>query len=438
MHQVLTFIYQIGLAIALIFLGPVFLLRKKTRTGIFEKLGFVPEDIKKSQRENKGCIWIHAVSVGEFNAVYPLVKKLKEELPGTPIAISTTTATGQSIAKEKAGDIATIFYFPFDLPFCLTPWFEVLDPALAIIVETEIWPGFIEECERRSIPILSVNARISPKSFLWYHRLRFFFGPLLKKFSAIGAQTRSEHERFTKIGASSDTTEILGNIKLDGLKPLPEAELKDLAESLNIGPDDFVIVAGSTHEGEEEAVLKVLEALQAMSSKETAIRNSIKLIIAPRHPERFERAATIIEQHGFKARRFSKSESFSTEGNEVYLLDGLGQLVKFYSLASVAFVGGTIAPIGGHNVAEPYAYRVPVCCGPNIQKTKDIAYALNECGALLMASDAENLIKRVKEVYLDRDKARSIGEKGAAWLKENQGAVDRAYNMIASVYKNTP
>jgi len=435
-HRILTFIYQIGLAIALIFVGPVLLMRKKTRAGIFEKLGFVPRKVKESRAENKGCIWIHAVSVGEFNAVYPLVKKLKEELPATPIAISTTTATGQSIAREKAGDIATIFYFPFDLPFCMAPWFEALDPALAIIVETELWPGFIEECERRSIPILSVNARISPKSFLWYHRLRFFFGPLLKKFSAIGAQTRSEHERFTKIGASSDTTEILGNIKLDGLKPLPESELTDLAASLNIGSDDFVIVAGSTHEGEEEAVLKVLEALEALTRSEDT-SNAIKLIIAPRHPERFERAATIIEQHGFKARRFSKGESFSSEGNEVYLLDGLGQLVKFYSLASVAFVGGTIAPIGGHNVAEPYAYRVPVCCGPNIQKTKDIAYALKECGALLMASDADNLINRVKEVYLDRDKARSIGEKGAAWLKDNQGAVDRAYKMIASVYKKS-
>ena len=436
MQRILTFIYQIGLAIALIFVGPVLLLRKKTRAGIFEKLGFVPRKVKESRAENKGCIWIHAVSVGEFNAAYPLVKKLKEELPTTPIAISTSTATGQSIAREKAGDIATIFYFPFDLPFCMKPWFEALDPALAIIVETEIWPGFIEECERRSIPILSVNARISPKSFLWYHRLRFFFGPLLKKFSRIGAQTRSEHERFTKIGASSDTTEILGNIKLDGLKPLPESELTDLAASLNIGSDDFVIVAGSTHEGEEEAVLKVLEALQALTQNE-GTSNAIKLIIAPRHPERFERAATIIEQHGFKARRFSKGESFSSEGNEVYLLDGLGQLVKYYSLGSVAFVGGTIAPIGGHNVAEPYAYRVPVCCGPNIQKTKDIAYALDECGALLMASDADNLINRVKEVYLDRDKARSIGEKGAAWLKENQGAVDRAYQMIASVYKKS-
>ncbi|HMO22254.1 MAG TPA: glycosyltransferase N-terminal domain-containing protein, partial [Candidatus Melainabacteria bacterium] len=125
----MTFIYQIGLAIALIFVGPVLLLRKKTRAGIFEKLGFVPRKVKESRAENKGCIWIHAVSVGEFNAAYPLVKKLKEELPTTPIAISTSTATGQSIAREKAGDIATIFYFPFDLPFCMKPWFEALDPA---------------------------------------------------------------------------------------------------------------------------------------------------------------------------------------------------------------------------------------------------------------------------------------------------------------------
>ncbi len=428
-------IYQIGLGLVLVLIGPFLLLRKKTRAGIFEKLGFVPSEIKTKADDLAGCIWIHAVSVGEFNAVFPLVKKLKEELPDTPLAISTTTATGQSIARDKTKDLATIFYFPFDLPFCFNPWFEALRPSMAVIVETEIWPGFIQECQKRSIPLVSVNARISPNSFKWYHRFRFFFGPLLKMFTRVGVQTRSEFERFVQIGSFQERTEILGNIKLDGLTAMAGADRKELRKKLNIKEDDFVIVAGSTHEGEELAMLQVIEALKTESRADENRNKSVRLIIAPRHPERFDRAATIISQSGYKLKRFSKEEQFGNEEGEVYLLDALGQLTGFYSLASIAFVGGTIAPIGGHNVAEPYAYSVPVCCGPNIQKTKDIAYALMETGALLLANNVEELSEKVKEVYLNEGAALEIGEKGSRWLKENQGAVDRAFQMIESVAK---
>lgn len=426
-------IYQIGLGIVLVLAGPFLLLRKKTRTGIFQKLGFVPASIKALSSDLSGCIWIHAVSVGEFNAVFPLVKRLKEELPDTPIAISTTTATGQSIARDKASELATIFYFPFDLPFCFRPWFEALNPSMAIIVETEIWPGFIQECQKRSIPLLSVNARISPSSFKWYHRFRFFFGPLLKKFTRVGVQTKSEFDRFVKIGSLEERTEILGNIKLDGLTAMAGDDQTSLREKLNINEDDFVIVAGSTHEGEEMAMLEVLQYLK--SAGPNSMYKSIRLIIAPRHPERFERAASIITQAGHELKRFSKDQQFESKEGEVYLLDALGQLTRFYSLASIAFVGGTIAPIGGHNVAEPYAYSVPVCCGPNIQKTKDIAYALMESGALLQARTVDELCERVKEIYQNEQTAREIGEKGSRWLKENQGAVDRAFHMIESVAK---
>lgn len=377
----------------------------------------------------KGCIWIHAVSVGEFNAVYPLLKKLKEEYPHTALVVSTTTATGQKIAQDKASDIATIFYFPFDLPFCFNPWLNLFEPSMVIIVETEIWPAFVQECHKRMIPLLSVNARISPKSFKWYHRFKYFFGPVLKKFERIGVQSKSEFDRFVKVGALGATTEILGNIKLDGLGPLPKADTENLRKTLNISAKDFVIVAGSTHEGEEEALLKVLKSLKELKTTE---ESSVKLIIAPRHPERFERAATIISQAGFVAKKFSKNEVFN-DHNDVFLLDGLGQLAKFYSLGSVAFVGGTIAKVGGHNVAEPYAYSVPVCCGPNIQKTKDIANSLTECGALLLSKDVEELIESVKEVYLNAEIGRSVGQKGFQWLTENQGAVDRALSMISSV-----
>lgn len=421
-------IYQFFLALVLAIAGPFLLLRKKTRAGILQKLGFVPESIKNKSSELEGCIWIHAVSVGEFNAVYPLAKKFSQEYPDTPLVISTTTATGQAIAKDKASDIATIFYFPFDLPFAMKPWLDTLAPTCAIIVETEIWPGFVKECSARDINVLSVNARISPNSFNWYYKFRYFFGPVLKMFTRVGVQNQGEFERFTKVGAPEERTEILGNIKLDGLGPVQTEELNELREKLGLNKDDFVIVAGSTHEGEEEAVIKLAKYL----SKEEDSNRPIKLIIAPRHPERFERAANIISDSGFSLKRFSKDESLKDK-DSVYLLDALGQLTKFYGLASLAFVGGTIAPVGGHNVAEPYANAVPVCCGPNIQKTKDVALELKNCGALLLANDVEELCSKASQIYKDNDLRIGIGDKGAKWLNENQGACQRAFNMVNSV-----
>ena len=418
-------IYQFFLFITLLIAGPFLLLKKKARAGLAQKFGLIPADIKKISPSLENCIWIHAVSVGEFNAVYPLVKKIKNEYPDAPLVISTTTATGQKIAREKASKLATIIYFPFDLPFALNPWLDTLKPSTVVIVETEIWPGFIQECQRRNIAILSVNARISPGSYKWYKKFRYFFGPVLTLFARIGVQNKSEQERFVGCGAREEQIEILGNIKLDGLEPESERTRTSIINKLSLTENDFVIVAGSTHEGEEEALLNLVQAL----SMEEEENKPIKLIIAPRHPERFERAAEIVRAKGFKLARYSQEGNLN-DPQTVYLLDVLGQLTSFYSIASLAFVGGTIAPVGGHSLAEPYANQVPVFCGPNIQKTRDIARELLSCQALEIGGDDDELLDIARSFYHNEPLRKETGKRGALWLKENQGACLRAFEMM--------
>ncbi|MBZ0188856.1 MAG: 3-deoxy-D-manno-octulosonic acid transferase [Candidatus Obscuribacterales bacterium] len=418
-------IYQFFLGLALVLAGPFLLLKKKARQGLAEKFGFVPGQFKNEKL--KGCLWIHAVSVGEFNAALPLIKKFAKAHSEIPLVISTTTATGQAMARDKTKDLATCFYFPFDLGFCFLPWLKALEPRCFVLIETEIWPAFITTLSKRGIPVISLNARISPRSFKRYRKLKFFFKQVFSAFTAVGAQSQNEVERFTAIGAAATRTTVIGNIKMDGLKPIPQASIDALKTKLNIDETDFVIVAGSTHEGEEAAILSAHQALSKLSDT-----RAVKTIIAPRHPERFARAASIIEEQGFSVIRHSRDQSFDN-GNQIYLLDGLGQLTNYYALASVAFVGGTFAPVGGHNVAEPYTYGVPVCCGPGLSKTKDIAQILEDRGALLIAADPKELSKKLTELYLDEDKRLATGRLGAKWLSENQGAVDRALRLVQEI-----
>lgn len=414
---------------------------RKARAGLTQKFGVIPKAINLDSHNLKNGIWIHAVSVGEFSAVRPLIEKLHESHPEIPLLVSTTTLTGQTLAKERVGAYARVFYFPFDLPFATRSWLEKLRPALVVIAETELWPGFLSECRKLGIKTICVNGRMSPKSFRSYERYKLFFGSALRNYSKIGAQSDNEANRYRAVGGSELSITVTGNMKLDGLATEGDTDVEVLREKLKIEPSDFVVVAGSTHEGEESAVIAAHRRL--LESYKCSLQSSSpcgipKLIIAPRHPERFERVVDLIVTEGFRCRRFSKSECFQDDGtDEIYLLDGLGQLAKYYSVATVAFVGGTIKPVGGHNLLEPYAYSVPTCCGPHVHKTRDIANALNELGALTMVKDSVQLTERLHEFYLDREPAKALGLRGREWINQNQGAVDRTLAMLLDLLATT-
>lgn len=413
------------LAIAVL-VGPFLLLKRRARYGMSQKLGNIPETLK-TKYSAAGCIrpiWFHAVSVGEFNAAWPLLKRLNEKYPQQTIVISSTTGAGQKLAKERSSSFADCIYFPYDLPWCTGNWLDVLKPKLVTIVETEIWPGFVNQCKSKNIPITMINARMSPRSFKSYNRFRAFFGPVLRNFHSVGVQSTSEAERYKKVAGDSLKVQVLGNIKFDGLEPITQTEQQELMKKLNLLPDELVFVAGSTHDGEETAVVNAFKKLSDPKGK--------RLIIAPRHPERFDKVADIIRLAGFRPRRFSENEKFEQEGN-VYLLDAIGHLAKFYSLASIAFVGGTIAPIGGHNIVEPFTYSVPVITGPHLHKTKDVADALLLHDALTVAQDDSELAQMLQLLLNDPERRKQLGRNGNEWLKESQGAVNRALEMIESI-----
>jgi 3-deoxy-D-manno-octulosonic-acid transferase len=412
-------VYYFLLSILLLVAGPILLLKKKARAGLSQKLGFITAALKEKSKTaaTKPRIWFHAVSVGEFNALFPLLTEFRKRHPQFEIFISTTTATGQEIAKSKAAGFAEVFYFPFDLPWITAAYLDLIAPSMVAIVETEIWPGFINQCHERNIPCMIVNGRLSPRSSKGYKRWGFFFGQFLAKLSAIAVQTQQEQERFAAIGNKPLNISVCGNIKLDGLNPISSLERKQLREKLNLKDSDFVLVAGSTHEGEESALLEI------------AKRQDCKLILVPRHPERFDRVQQIIEAAGLRARRFTENESFES-ASDVYLLDTIGQLSRFYSVASLAFVGGTLANVGGHNLAEPCMYKVPVLCGPHVHKAKDFFDKLSERGALHQGNDVEELNKLV-ESFKSCEKDRiQAGESGYQFIQDSQGAVARTLSVL--------
>jgi 3-deoxy-D-manno-octulosonic-acid transferase len=363
--------------------------------------------------------------VGEFNAAWPLIQALSEKHPEYHLCVSTGTATGQQLAKEKAGALATVFYFPLDLPWAVNAWLDVVQPSLVAIVETELWPGFTYECQQRNIPMIIVNGRISLRSAKGYRRLRLFFGPVLRRFKFIAAQTDAELERYKSIGGNGLAIGSFGNMKFDGFKPITLEQAEQLRDSIGLSSSDHVLVAGSTHEGEESAILDALSKLR-----------NFKLIIAPRHPERWQHVAEVVTAAGFRVRKCSESERFERDG-DVYILDTIGQLFNYYSLATLAFVGGTLAKVGGHSLAEPYAYGVPVICGPHLFKTTDIARSLKEAEAMKVVKDADEFITALDALLQSPELRKTMGHKGQVWVTQSQGAVRRTLGMIESVLESS-
>lgn len=387
-------------------------------------MGIVPEEIKAKKEKLAGCLWFHAVSVGEFNAVLPLLKEFKRLHPQEELIVSTTTGTGQALAKEKCLGLADVIYFPYDLPFATNSWLNTLAPRLVAICETEIWPGFTVECKKRGITLVVVNGRISPRSFKGYHRWRAFFGAVLREYAVLGVQSEDEARRYRAIAGDGATIEILGNLKFDGLKVPPPEKQEEIKKLLKVNEQDLVIVGGSTHEGEEIALLRALKKLG-----NAALGKTVRLVIVPRHPERFEHVVKMVEKEGFSPLRYSKGQGFGINDKEVYVLDAIGKLFDFYSQADIAFVGGTIAPIGGHNIMEPYAYRVPVVVGVHTEKTRDVADALKAQDALTVAS-ADNLGEALIELARDKTLRERKGQAGQAILEASQGAVVKAVHLL--------
>jgi 3-deoxy-D-manno-octulosonic-acid transferase len=368
--------------------------------------------------------WIHAVSVGEVLAAKSIVSALRTSRPDLPLVISTVTLTGQATAQKEFKTAAGIFYFPFDFAFSVNRFLKHLNPRGVLLMETELWPNFIDRCRRRGVPLFLANGRISNQSFRRYRRIKLLVRDMLHSMAAIGAQTKDDAERFLELGAIEKRVQITGNLKFDYALPTKEAQSEwiDLIRaSLGYESGGYVIVAGSTMKGEESIIL---DAFQKILS---AIPQA-RLILAPRHPERFDEVADLACQSGSKFLRRSQLGR-GTQDAEILLLDTMGELRAVYSLASVAVIGGSFLPFGGHNPLEPAALRKAIVFGPEMSNFKEISDLFVRESAACRCS-ANDLPRVLIDLLKDREKQNALGERAYDTLRRNQGATVATLNLL--------
>ncbi len=368
-----------------------------------------------------GCLWVHAVSVGEVQAAAALVRALQARHPEAVIVLTTVTATGAQRARALFPQGVEHRYLPYDVPGAVRRFLDRLQPRLAIILETEIWPTLYRELDRRGVPVVLASARLSQRSVARFRRLSSLFAGVLAQDVTIGAQTEADAGRFRAVGAPAGRVQVTGNVKYD--LSIPESTVAaGRAYRAACAAQRPVWIAGSTHEREEEAALEAHARLR--ESQPRAL-----LILAPRHPQRFEAVRALLARRGVKFARRSAGEA-PQAGDPVLLVDTLGELQMFYAAADVAFVGGSLVPVGGHSLLEPAVLGLPMLSGPYTQNAQDVADALRGCGALRIVADARALGDRLAEDLADPARARALGERGRATVDGSRGAVDRLVELI--------
>jgi 3-deoxy-D-manno-octulosonic-acid transferase len=373
-------------------------------------------------------VWLHAVSVGEVQACAPLVSTLSRQYPALPLTVTTFTPTGAARARALFGNIAQVRYVPYDLPGAVRRFFNRVQPKLAVVFETELWPNLYRECGRRRVPLVLASARISARSAGRYRRLGALFRETLSQTALVAAQGATDAERFRALGADPATTYVTGNIKFDFELPADIAA-RGVRLREQYAPGRALWVAGSTHEGEEQAVLEAHQLVQ----KEHA---GALLVLAPRHPPRFEEVAQALRTAGvsFLRRSSDGGSARAPQGGDaapaVLLLDTLGELLDFYAAADLAFVGGSLVPIGGHNLLEPAALGVPILTGPNNFNSEEIARLLIARGAVEVVHNATELGARASALLADPEARARMGAAGRASVDGNRGALAKLLALI--------
>jgi 3-deoxy-D-manno-octulosonic-acid transferase len=371
-------------------------------------------------------IWLHAVSLGEMSAAAPLVRALHSRYPRLALAVTAATPAGRARAQALFAEFAVVRFLPYDTPGSVRRFLERIRPRIAIIMETELWPNLFHECERRHVPVVLASARLSAKSVSRYRRLGGLFAGVFTRSVAVAAQSVEDAERFKSIGASADQTHVIGNVKFDVGRDAGIIESgKMLRAAYGARP---VWVAGSTHAGEEEQVLEAHALLQAH-------RPDSLLLLVPRHKDRFAAVADLLARRRVKfARRSDMARSATGAGSpldtQVLLVDTIGELAAFYASADVAFVGGSLVPIGGHNLLEPAALGLPVLTGPSHFNSQEIALLLLRRGAALQVADPKELAAVLQRLFDEPADRRRIGGIGTSIVEANRGSVERLLALI--------
>lgn len=383
-----------------------------------ERLGFSPSF--------QQCLWLHSVSVGETLAAVPLIKALKEAYPHLPLVVTNMTPTGAARVKAAFGDKVTQVYIPYDLPMAVSRFLKRLQPKIAVIMETELWPNLFHECKKQGVPIVIANARLSAKSAAGYAHIQPLTRDMLHVVSAIASQGKADAERFIELGMAADKVTVTGNIKFDIELP---ANLTDTSHDLRqqLGQSRLIWIAASTHPTEEEIMLvahkKILETFP----------NAL-LILVPRHPDRFNAVAELIKQNGFQLARRSLQEVCSLQ-TAVYLGDTMGEMLLMLAAADVAFVAGSFAPIGGHNVLEPAVLGKPVVTGTQLFNFAEISDMLLSNKGMVTVKDSEELAQMISQLFQDNALRIEMGENARRVVLENRGALKKQLELIQGLIK---
>ncbi|PCJ31442.1 MAG: 3-deoxy-D-manno-octulosonic acid transferase [Gammaproteobacteria bacterium] len=374
-----------------------------------------------SLKSDKPLIWIHAVSVGEVEACRPLVSALKQEYPNHKILITTMTPTGSARVKLLFADSVAHCYLPYDLPFAIKRFLNQVKPAFGILMETEIWPNVISLCKQRNISLVLANARMSVRSATSYSRVPKFIKSILNNFDLIAAQTTEDKQRFLQLGATSRKVHIIGNLKYEvnlavSIKEKASA-MRDMWDS-----NRPVLVAASTHEGEEEMVLNAARQIRSQCP-------NLLLIIVPRHPERFDRVAALAQKSGCKTLRRSEQRPCASDV-QILIVDTMGDLPLFYAACDVAFVGGSLVPHGGHNLLEPAALGRAIVTGPHFFNFNAITKQFLSANAALQVNNTEELADTVIRLLTTPQQRAQMGETSLRLIANSQGASTRLVNLI--------
>ena len=410
-------LYSALLAVVLVFGSPYWLFQMlrhgKYRRGLGQRLGFVPEQFRNS---SKPSVWIHAVSVGEVLAVSELVSGLRARFPERRIIISTTTDTGQKVAATRFG-AENVFYFPLDFAFAARSWIAALKPDLIVVAETEFWPNFLRVARESGARVAVVNARISNRSFPGYVRWKGILRRVLRNVDLFLAQTSEDARRLIAIGAEEQRVLVGGNLKYD-VPPPPGAPVVDrLRSALAAAGTRPVLVCGSTVEGDPQPE----EALLAETFHKVLGRHrAAVMLLAPRHPERFEAVAAILQQANLRFFRRSLWNGESLSG-AVLLIDSIGELSSLYALADIAFVGGSLVPRGGHNIIEPAQHGVPILVGPYTENFRDIVELFRSREAVRVVGP-EEISSAFLELLANENQRRELGRRAAETLASERGA----------------
>jgi 3-deoxy-D-manno-octulosonic-acid transferase len=426
------FLYSFAWLVVLVLTAPWWgwkmLTTGKYREGLRERLGVIPDRLLVAS-DARPVIWIHAVSVGEVIAISGLVRELRTRAAGYRVIVSTTTRTGQTIARERFS-VGDVFYYPLDFGFAVRACLGALRPRLLVLAETEFWPRMLSECARSAVPVVVVNARISDRSYPRYMRLKAFWRPFFGAFALVLAQSGEDMARLKAIGIPAERVRPGGNLKYD-IRATSEAAVTAAIRTALL-PAAKLLVCGSTLEGEERMLLDAWPELVAKQPE-------LRMVLAPRHPERFEPVAHLLAQSGIPWLRRSEwlLRPAPFPSSSILLLDSIGELASVYSLATVAFVGGSLVPAGGHNPLEPAQFGVPILLGPHYRNFREIVDRLKTKDAIEIVEPA-GLAAGVLRLLDDRELASAIGGRAKEVFTAEAGATGRAVEALLALLPGAP